>query len=184
MVQYHTQNTGYSTGIHPTTTKSLCVEKNAVDIAISLDVGGVNVKLEYTRRAGWPSGPRIGSSSKTGSSAIFRSFLITDVPNSPPKLQKGIPKQGPEEVNFGTFRQNTGRLRHVPPPFPLRKNVVLSVTDRHGQTDRQTCDEQRFLDPPYTIALRATIRSIFGPCAPSSDGAQASNWSVSITLES
>ena len=73
--------------------------------------------LEYTRRAGWPSGPRIQSffrtlfdhgcsqvnsetakrCSKTESStSFFDHFLVTDVPNSKPKLQKGVPKQGPE----------------------------------------------------------------------------------------
>ena len=65
-------------------------------------------------------------------------------------------------VGFGPLVDDPHGLLALPEGFKYtiisrvgeRMDDGFYVPDRH---DGRTCDEQRFLDPPYTIALRATI---------------------------
>ena len=52
---------------------------------------------------GGPQGGEKGCSKIGSKASIFTHFLITDVPRLTPKLQKGVPKQGPMHHFSHTF---------------------------------------------------------------------------------
>ena len=87
--------------------------------------------------------------SKAGSNA-FAHFLIMDVPKSALKLQKGVPKQGPE----GSILTFCGKTPVATGMFPF---ISPSQNDRF-ERDRRT-DMWRTMNfrHTYTIALRANI---------------------------